>query len=118
FPGPGGKWQISSGGGGYPAWSRTKPELFFSTGNLQLQMMVARYRADGDSFVADRAEPLSDTRFLPRPRQRSFDAHPDGNRFAVPAVPQETQAFEKKDKLVFIFNFFDELTRLAPVAKK
>src|SRR5262249_27986342 len=24
FPGPGGKWQISTGGGSYPTWSRTK----------------------------------------------------------------------------------------------
>jgi len=120
FPGPGGKWQISSGGGTYPAWSRTKQELFFSTvtGALQQQIMVARYRTEGDSFAADRAEPLTDTRFLPRPRQRSFDLHPDGNRFAVAAVPPETQGFEKKDKLVFVFNFFDELNRLAPVAKK
>ena len=42
FPGPGGKWQISSGGGQYPTWSRARSELFFNNPNLQL--MVAPYR--------------------------------------------------------------------------
>ena len=29
FPGPGGKWQISTGGGDYPIWSRDGHNLFF-----------------------------------------------------------------------------------------
>ena len=41
----------------------------------------------------------------------------DADRFALAAVT-ETQTAAKQDKLVFIFNFFDELQRIAPVAKR
>jgi serine/threonine protein kinase/Tol biopolymer transport system component len=114
FPGPGGKWQISTGGGVYPTWSRARAELFFFT--LDQQIMVASYKVDGQSFRADQPRPWSDARFLLRPRYRSFDLHPDGNRFALSAVPQ-TQVSVKRDKVVFVFNFFDELRRLAPARK-
>src|SRR5439155_10499712 len=48
FPGPGGKWQISSGGGSMPAWSRS--ELFYvdATGRI----MAVPYTTKGDAFVA------------------------------------------------------------------
>jgi hypothetical protein len=46
-----------------------------------------------------------------------FDLHPDGERFAVAAMP-ETQTTTKSDKVVFVFNFFDELRRIAPATKK
>jgi hypothetical protein len=46
----------------------------------------------------------------------SLDLHPDGARFAVAAVPPD-QVTAKQDKVVFLFNFFDELTRLAPAGK-
>ena len=35
FPGPGGKWQVSSGGGNYPKWSRNGKELFYRTGTAR-----------------------------------------------------------------------------------
>ena len=47
-----------------------------------------------------------------RPRQRSYSVHPDGERFAMAPVPEETT--EKQDKVVFVFNLFDELRRIAP----
>jgi hypothetical protein len=53
---------------------------------------------------------------LGRPRQRAFDLHPDGERIA--AAVATGQAEEKIDKVTFIFNFFDELRRLAPPSKK
>ena len=52
-----------------------------------------------------------------RPGFRSFDLHPDGERFVLAAAPDHESAV-KQDKLVFIFNFFDELRRLAPAAKR
>ena len=42
FPGPGGLQQISNDGGAFPAWSRTRPELFYRDFTTQ-QMMVASY---------------------------------------------------------------------------
>ena len=56
FPGPGGKWQISTGGGGgvYPAWSATRRELFFGT--LERRILVASYSIEGDSFRAEKPQ--------------------------------------------------------------
>jgi hypothetical protein len=44
------------------------------------------------------------------------NVHPDGERLAV-AIPS-TQPEEKIDHVTFIFNFFDELRRIAPPLKK
>jgi hypothetical protein len=55
----------------------------------------------------------SPVKILARIRQRSFDIHPDGERI-VAAVAPESESDNRKDKLVFIFNFFDELHRVAP----
>ena len=47
---------------------------------------------------------------------RMFDLHPDGTRVAFAPVPLSPAV--KQDKLTFLFNFFDELRRIAPVAKQ
>jgi len=47
----------------------------------------------------------------------NIDLHPDGDRFAVAAVP-EAQTTAKLDKVVLVFNFFDDLRRIAPIAKR
>src|SRR5262249_37289933 len=46
FPGPGGKWQISTGGGLYSFWSRNGRELFYE--NTDYQIMVVDFTANGD----------------------------------------------------------------------
>ena len=51
-PGPRGKWPISTGGGGYPKWSRNGKELFYRT-VVHLEdskIMAVTYTASGDSF--------------------------------------------------------------------
>ena len=116
FPGPGGKWQISAAGGAYPTWSRARHELFYTAPDNRI--MVAPYTVEGDSFKADKPRLWSERITQTRPRLRSFDLHPDGERFAVAAAPADTPADARRDKVVFIFNFFDELRRIAPVAKK
>ena len=114
FPGPGGKWQISAGGGTYPVWSRTKHELFYGTPNGQI--MVAPYAVEGDSFRAGKPRLWSDGRHALF-GNRMFDLHPDGDRFALAPAPQ-TLAGTRQDHVTFIFNFFDELRRIAPVAER
>jgi len=116
FPGPGGPWQVSSGGGGAPVWSKTKQELFFTTLTEQ-QIMVASYRIEGGAFQRDPPRQWSKARYLLRGPQRSFDLHPDGNR-VIMAVAPDAQDSGKRDKLILVFNFFDELRRLAPVPGK
>ncbi len=111
FPGPGGKWQISTEGGSPPIWSPTRSEIFYAS--LDSRLMVAPYGVEGNAFTADRPRVWSERRFMPRPGIGSLDLHPDGERFVLAAAPENESAL-RQDTLVFIFNFFDELRRLAP----
>ncbi len=110
FPGPGGKWQISTAGGIQPTWSRNGKELAYRANQT---LMVASYAADGDSFRAEKPRPLPGRVPLREPDSRQFDLHPDGQRFAVLKVPDD-QLEVRQDKVVFILNFFDEMRRIVP----
>jgi len=116
FPGPGGKWQVSTGGGTYPTWSQKEKELFYRTPEYTL--MVAPYAAEADSFRAEKPRQWSPGLVPARGlNNRVFDLHPDGQRFAV-LKTAEQGAEEKRDHVVLIQNFFDELRRVAPARKR
>jgi Tol biopolymer transport system component len=114
FPGPGGKWQISTGGGVAPRWSPNGRELFYRTTDSKI--MVVTYTASGDSFHADKPQLWSPGQFTERGATRNFDLHPDGKRFAVLKAPG-TEQTPAVNKVSFIFNFFDELRRRVPTGK-
>ena len=107
YPGPGGKWRISTSGGKFPIWSRAGRQLFFLGGADRI--MTVDYTASGDSFVAGKPRVWSDRRVL-RPADfiRDLDLAPDGRRFAV--FP-ETETGESKGSLhtTFLLNFVDEV---------
>ena len=112
FPGPGGKWQVSADGGVTPTWSRAKPELLYGT--LSGQIMVAAHTTEGESFRAEKSRLWSEGRYVVR-GSRMFDLHPDGTRVAMATATIASEV--KHDKLTFLFNFLDELRRIAPAAK-
>jgi Tol biopolymer transport system component/predicted Ser/Thr protein kinase len=115
FPGPGGKWQISTGGGLYPKWSRNGKELFYRTQDSKL--MVLGYSASGDSFHADKPHLWSPGQFIDSGLGNyTFDLHPDGKRFAVLKAPG-TEQNAAVNKVNFIFNFFNELRSKFPSNK-
>jgi hypothetical protein len=74
--------------------------------------MRARITTGRNLLTRDKPSLWSQQTILPLARQRSFDLHLDGERLAA-AVPV-SQAEQKFDRLSFIFNFFDELRRVAP----
>ena len=115
FPGPGGKWQVSTGGGSDPTWSRARHELFYGTPDQRI--MVAAYVGAGVSFRAEKPRLGSSVRFSRISGQfpRSFDLHPDGERFALTA-DRESQSYDDRHHVTLIFNFFDELRRIARAA--
>jgi serine/threonine-protein kinase len=110
FPGPGGKWQVSTGGGTMPSWSRAKPELVYGVDG---QLMVVRYKDDHGSFSASAPVPWSKGRIEWRGTNRMFDLHPDGTRVAL-ATPPGAARVPPPDRIVLLFNFFDQLRRLVP----
>ena len=74
--------------------------------------MVAAYAVEGDAFRAEKPRVLPNARYSVAGPARMFDLHPDGERFAVAPAAQAEGA--KRDKVVVILNFFDELRRVAP----
>jgi serine/threonine-protein kinase len=108
FPGGGGKWQVSIGGGAYPTWSKKQSELFFRSGE---GMMVASYNTDGEAFVASKPRLWAAKNDL----GEFFDLAPDGKRFAM--VQPEASEQKGSTHITFLLNFFDELRRRVPPSK-
>ena len=111
FPGPGGKWRISTTGGITARWSATARELIL---NNQTTIMSAPYAVVGDSFRADTPQIWSPTTIQGvAPGNTAYDLHPDGKRVATSAAePDRVQ-----DKVVFVFNFGAYLRTIAPGTK-
>jgi hypothetical protein len=106
-----GQWLVSADGsvGHLTRWSKTSSEMYYGTEDGRL--MAVPYTAERNSFRAERPRLVG--RFLPGFFGADFDAHPDGERFALRAVPED-ETERRRDELVFVFNFFEELERLLP----
>ena len=91
-PPPGGKWNVTTGGGRGPRWSRDGGEIFFrSTDN---HLMAVAVHAKGNSFLADKprqwfAQRLADVGPFP-----NFDVAPDGKRIVALVDAEETKPDE------------------------
>jgi len=106
FPGPGGKWTISIGGGTLPRWARSGRELFYRVGN---RMMVVEVELTA-SFRAGKPKLL----FEGGPYQAGYDVAPDGSRFLMVKAPPPEQA---PDQLHIVVNWVRELHRRVPLAR-
>ena len=88
FPGPGGKWQVSSGGGGSPRWRRDGRELFYMALDGNLMAAAVNSRESVFEVVAVRAL------FKPRMRDQfnglAYDVTADGERFLVNTLIDRT----------------------------
>jgi serine/threonine-protein kinase len=74
YPGPGGKWQISTDGGGEPVWNPKGRELFYRNGN---KMMAVDVTTQG-TFSAGKPRVLFEGRYVPTPRSfQDYDVSPD-----------------------------------------
>ncbi len=115
FPGPGGRRQISTGGGFFPLWSRDGHELLFETPDQRV--MVVSYTATGDSFAAGKPRVWTETRLRDSGSYSNYDLAPDGKRVAATLPDNDASGGKGPTHLTFLLNFFDELRRRAPVTK-
>ena len=111
FPGPGGKSQVSTGGGLHARWSHNGKELLYRT--YENKIMVAAYAAPNDTFQVARPRLGSPGQFTERHANYSFDMHPDGQRAAVLKVSGSGET-EPANKVRLVLNFFDDLRRKVP----
>jgi eukaryotic-like serine/threonine-protein kinase len=114
FPGPGGKFQISTGGGDAPEWSRNGKELFYI--GPEQRIMVVSYTFSADSFNASIPRLWAQGQIAPL-ANATFSLHPDGKRIAVLKASNGETASPPLNKVSFIFNFFDELRREVPAGR-
>jgi serine/threonine-protein kinase len=113
YPGPGGKWQISTDGGTEPMWNPNGRELFYRTGDK----MVAVDIATESSFSAGKPRMLFELQYVPTPATLpNYDVSPDGQRFLMLKPVEQAQAAPTQINVVL--NWFEELKQKVPTGKK
>jgi len=106
---PGGKWQISNGGGTSVTWSRNGHDLVYRSG---ADFMAVSYSVKGDTFVAEKPHV-----WIAKIARPDWDLAPDGKRVLVVSPVESAEAPKPEHEVVFLENFLDELRRKVPVGK-
>ena len=114
YPGPGGKWQISTEGGSEPAWNRNGRELFYRTGNKMMAVEVTTQ----PTFSAGKPKLLFEGQYLSVQTgltNTAYDVSPDGQRFLM---VKEIGRTVSTTQINVVQNWFEELKQKAPTGKK
>jgi serine/threonine protein kinase/Tol biopolymer transport system component len=107
YPGPGGKWQISTEGGGEPVWARNG-ELFYRSGNK----MMAVETTTQPTFSPGKPRLLFEEQYVIGPGGgAAYDVTPDGQRFLMLKAAEQEQA---PTQINVVLNWFEELKRRVP----
>jgi len=105
FPGPGGRWQVSTAGGGHPVWAPDGTEIFYLDDRKVMSVPVV---TESEAFSVGRPKEL----FAPGPDGDFFytriDIMSDGKRFVM--LQNTGNAAQRElHELTFVFNWFEEL---------
>jgi hypothetical protein len=103
YPGPGGKWQVSTEGGESPIWARDGRELFYRSGDKLMAVDVQT----APEFKTSAPHVLFESRFS------GYAVAPDG-RFLVVRPAQDTGPAQ----LQVVVGWFDELREKLGAASK
>ena len=112
YPGPGGKWQISTEGGTEPVWNRNGRELFYRVGNKMMAVEIATH----PGFVPGKPRMLFEGPYVATPfTSPYYDVAPDGQRFLMLKPTEPAQAAPTQINVVL--NWFEELKQKVPTGK-
>jgi serine/threonine protein kinase/Tol biopolymer transport system component len=113
YPGPGGKWQISTEGGQEPVWHPRGGELFYRSGSKIMAVEVDTK----SGFSAGKPRMLFEGPYLPTPASFAFyDVSHDGQRFLMLKPVEQSQSAPTQINVVL--NWFEELKQKVPTGKK
>jgi Tol biopolymer transport system component len=104
FPGPGGKWQISTAGGLEPRWNNDGRELYYRSPDQKLMLVEI---SNQSGFAASVPRVLFAARFEGAIARDRYLPSPDGRRFLVVA-PLGREAMSPT---TIVLNWFAELGR-------
>jgi serine/threonine protein kinase/Tol biopolymer transport system component len=109
YPGPGGKWQVSTDGGTEPVWNRNGRELFYRSGNK----MIAVHVTTGATFSAGKPRTLFEAEYVASPASLpNYDVSADGQRFLMLKPGDQAQP---ATQINVVTNWVEELKRRVPV---
>ena len=108
YPGPGGKWQISTEGGTEPVWVRSG-ELFYRNGD---KLMVVQ-TTTRPNFSASNPKVLFEGRHATYQSIPDYDVSADGQRFLF-----LTPGDEGREEVNVVVNWTEELKQKAPARQK
>jgi Tol biopolymer transport system component len=106
YPGPEGRWPVSTGGGTSPLWNHIGNELFYRSGNKMMSVSVATTpdpTLSTPRVIFERPYAYGSTVAL-----TNYDVSADGQRFLM--VKNDSGVAH----LSVVLNWFTELARLAP----
>jgi hypothetical protein len=109
----GGQWQVSSGGGRAPLWSRNGRELFYVAQDGAI--MAVSVEARGTSWNAAGTLKLLEGRYTTSNvglGARMYDVSADGRQFLLINVDSDRST--QPPQIVVVQNWFEELKRLVP----
>jgi serine/threonine-protein kinase len=113
YPGPGGKWQISTEGGKEPVWNPNGRELFYRNGDKMMTVDIATQ----PGFAAGKPRVLFEGPYDPPPVPvANYDVSPDGQRFLM--LKSTEQAQSAPTQINVVLNWFEELKRRVPAGTK
>jgi eukaryotic-like serine/threonine-protein kinase len=109
YPGPGGKWQISTAGGREPAWNRNGRELFYRDGDKMMAVEINTQSgfSAGTPKVLFQGPYQTLTASTP-----NYDVSADGQRFLMLEPTEQTA------QINIVLNWFEELKQKVPTGKK
>jgi Tol biopolymer transport system component len=114
YPGPGGKWQISTDGGTEPMWNRNGRELFYRSGNKMMAVQVTTQ----PGFSVGKPTMLFEKEYAKSEFPATgvaYDVSADGQRFLM---VKETDQNAAAAQINVVLNWFEELKRRVPAEKK
>ncbi len=112
FPGPGGKWQVSTDGGVYPLWAPSGRELFYRSGDKMMVVPIS---------TAPELRPGTPVVLFEEPYHKlglavnnyhSYDVSRDGQQRFVMIKPVEEES--APTQLNVVLNWSEELKRRVP----
>lgn len=115
YPGPGGKWQVSTDGGTEPVWSRNGRELFYRSGNKMMAVEVTLQ----PTFSAGKPNMLFEGQYFNQPFPligTAYDVSADGRRFLM--VKENSKRESSTAQINVVLNWFEELKQKVPTEKK
>ena len=93
FPGPGGKFQISTNGGAQPRWNKNGKEIFYVSLDSKMMAAPVKLSPDGQSLETGTPVALFPVRIaggpVPGPYKQQYAVSPDGQQFLVNLAADE-----------------------------